>query len=69
MPHIRITTERTGTARAAVLLDERIATNDLTSDRVAAALIARIGWGVSSDTLCNTAAVSPWKGGRPVHRA
>jgi hypothetical protein len=46
MPRIRITTERTGTAGVAVL-DERIATSDLTSDHFAAALIERIGWAVA----------------------
>jgi hypothetical protein len=47
MPRIRITTERTGSAGAAVTLDERIATSDLSSDRFAAALIERIGWALA----------------------
>jgi hypothetical protein len=44
MPRIRITTEQTAAAGAAVMRDERIATTDLTSDHFAAALIERIGW-------------------------
>ncbi|HEY1517736.1 MAG TPA: hypothetical protein VGF91_15040 [Solirubrobacteraceae bacterium] len=47
MPRIRITTEQTAAAGAAVMRDERIATTDLTSDHFAAALIERIGWALA----------------------
>jgi hypothetical protein len=47
MPRIRITTDRTRAAGAPVLLDERIAASDLSSDHFAAALIERIGWALA----------------------
>jgi hypothetical protein len=47
MPRIRITTEPVGTPDVAVVLDERIATSDLTSGHFAAALVERIGWALS----------------------
>jgi hypothetical protein len=47
MPRIRITTERTRAAGAAVTLDERIAASDLTSDHFAAALVERISWALA----------------------
>lgn len=47
MARIRITTDRTRTAGLAVLLDERIATSDLSSDHFADGLIERIGWALA----------------------
>lgn len=44
MPRIRITTDSMTVSEVSVVLDERIATSDLHSDRIAAALIERIGW-------------------------
>jgi hypothetical protein len=44
MPRIFITTEPTDMPHAGVMLDERIATDDLASDHFAAQLIERISW-------------------------
>lgn len=45
MPRIVVTTEPRGSrSKAAVLLDERIVTDDLASGHFAAQLIERIGW-------------------------
>jgi hypothetical protein len=44
MPRIFITTEPTDMPHAGVMLDERIASDDLASDHFAAQLIERIGW-------------------------
>jgi hypothetical protein len=44
MPRILVTTESTREPSPGVLLDERIATDDLASDHFAAQLIERIGW-------------------------
>jgi hypothetical protein len=44
MPRILVTTEPTTQIETAVLLNERIATDDLSSDHFAAQLIERIGW-------------------------
>ena len=47
MPRIRITTDPLASHDTAVVLDERIATSDLTSEHFAAALIERIGWALA----------------------
>jgi hypothetical protein len=44
MPRIIVTTEHTVQRDPAMLLDERIATDDLESAHFAAQLIERIGW-------------------------
>jgi hypothetical protein len=44
MPRILVTTESTREPSQGVLLDERIATDDLASGHFAAQLIERIGW-------------------------
>ena len=44
MPRILVTTEPGTQLDSAVLLNERIATDDLASDHFAAQLIERIGW-------------------------
>jgi hypothetical protein len=44
MPRILVTTEATTQIETAVLLNERVATDDLASDHFAAQLIERIGW-------------------------
>jgi hypothetical protein len=44
MPRILVTTGPVGTPNAAVVLDERVETNDLASDHLAAQLVERIGW-------------------------
>ena len=44
MPRILITTEPTEKPHAGVMLDEQLATSDLSSDHFAAQLIERIGW-------------------------
>jgi hypothetical protein len=44
MPRIFITTEPTHVPHAGVMLDERIASDDLASDHFAEQLIQRIGW-------------------------
>jgi hypothetical protein len=46
MPRILVTTEHVDRPKAAVMLDEHIATSDLSSDHFAARLIERIGWAV-----------------------
>ena len=47
MPRIFITTEPTDRLHAGVMLDERIAADDLASDHFAAQLIERIGWALA----------------------
>jgi len=47
MPRILVTTEPREKSDAGVMLDERIATSDLTSDYFAAQLIQRIGWALA----------------------
>ena len=47
MPRIRITTEPSAAAQAAVLLDERICASDLTSAHFNFRLLERIGWAVA----------------------
>lgn len=44
MPRILITTDPLGAPDGAIVLDERIATNDLASGHFAAQLVERIGW-------------------------
>ena len=44
MARILITTDRSRTGGRGVMLDERISSGDLDSDRFSAALIERIGW-------------------------
>jgi hypothetical protein len=44
MPRILVTTGSVGTPTPAVVLDERVETNDLASDHFAAQLVERIGW-------------------------
>ena len=47
MPRMLVTTESTDRATAAVLLDEHVATGDLTSSHFAAQLVERIGWALA----------------------
>jgi hypothetical protein len=47
MPRIFITTEPMNMPDAGVMLDERIASDDLASDHFAAQLIERIGWALA----------------------
>jgi hypothetical protein len=47
MPRIRITTEPRAPGEVAVLLDERICANDLSSDHFTVRLLERIGWAVA----------------------
>jgi hypothetical protein len=52
MPRILVTTEPVGTPDSAVLLDERVAPGDISSDHFAAQLVERIGWAlVDADTV------------------
>jgi len=46
MPRILVSTEPLDRPDAVVMLDERIAASDLSSDHFAAQLIQRIGWAV-----------------------
>jgi hypothetical protein len=46
MPRILVTSEPVERPKGAVMLDEHIATSDLTSQHFAAQLIERIGWAV-----------------------
>jgi hypothetical protein len=47
MPRILITTERVDNPDVLVMLDERIATSDLSSDHFAGQLIERIAWALA----------------------
>jgi hypothetical protein len=47
MPRILITTETSETPDTLVMLDERIAASDLTSDHFAGHLIQRIAWALA----------------------
>ncbi len=47
MPRIFITTEPTDMPHAGVMLDERIAADDLASDHFVSQLIERIGWALA----------------------
>ena len=52
MPRILVTTEPVGKPGPAVLLDERVVPDDVTSDHFAAQLVERIGWAlVDADSV------------------
>jgi hypothetical protein len=64
MPRILVTTEPVERPKAAVMLDEHIATSDLTSDHFAAQLIQRIGWAVDDAESTEHQPISPlWLNG------
>jgi hypothetical protein len=58
MPRILVTTEPVDRPKAEVLLDEHIATSDLTSNHFAAQLIERIGWAVDDAEITEHQPVS-----------
>jgi hypothetical protein len=64
MPRILVTTEPAERPKAAVMLDEHIATSDLTSQHFAAQLIQRIGWAVDDAESTEHQPISrPWLNG------
>jgi len=56
MPRILVTAASLDEADPGVMLDERVATSDLSSDHFAAQLIERIGWALAdAENTANTA--------------
>ncbi len=60
MPRILVTTEPVEKPDAGVMLDERIATSDLTSDYFAAQLIQRIGWALADAEATECQPIQHW---------